>query len=315
MSLSWLNQPSLVATNGIATLLGLPMAEALIAGDSLSLGTIKALNIAIFGLNVFAVGQPGRIDSPENLEECEDKKKDDESPSLRDYLSGNSLVAPSPWAFAIWGFIYLGEFIFVVSSTAFVQENGPEEILYRKVSGSFMVAQVFQILWTASFRPKYKGNLIFISASMLAGIAYSLNRAHAQFAATDVGVRDFVLYFLPLSLHFGWTTAASLVNLNGGLAMLKQVPLVITTSVGHLSAVLATVLGVYVTTHRRAPVFGCVIAWALTACATGMGKRIQQGAKGKSNSQLMTAQRRQRWLCFVGACLSAGAAGFLALGY
>ena len=84
-----------------------------------------------------------------------------------------------------------------------------------------MMGQIFQTLWTASFRPKYKGRLIYISGAMLTGIAYSLSRAHAGFVfdGSLYDMKEYLLYFLPMTLHFGWTTAAALVNWNGSIAM------------------------------------------------------------------------------------------------
>ncbi|KAL7576309.1 hypothetical protein ACA910_018129 [Epithemia clementina (nom. ined.)] len=325
-----LNQPSLVSACGLAAIGASSFIENLIADETrCSLPVIKILNVGVYGLSLFAVQQPGRIDGESQLkakhEESKKKASEEDDPSIRDYLSGKSLVAPSGWAFAIWGPIFLGELIFVASSTVMVKTTSPVAPLFRKVSGSFIMAHAFQILWTASFRPKYKGNLMYISACMLSGIAYSLSKAHFHFSSSKSpsSRSEYLLYFLPITLHFGWTTAASLVNLNGAVAATtttkstteKKQDSILPTAVGHASAVLATGLGATISIVREAPVFGAVIAWALSACATEMQKRIleKQSSSIPATKGKVIAEKVQKWLCVAGAIMSMTASAYVAL--
>lgn len=76
------------------------------------------------------------------------------------------------------------------------------------------------------------------------------------------------LFFLvPVALHFGWTTAASLVGWNLYVASLEA-----STSLkllaACLSVLLATVVGARVTISRKSGLYGATIAWALFAVAT-----------------------------------------------
>jgi hypothetical protein len=99
-------------------------------------------------------------------------------------------------------------------------------------------------------------------------------------------------------MHFGWLTAATLVNLNSSLAaMHDNETLAIAT--GHFSVVLACALGVGVTMAQSTPAYGLTLAWALTACGTGMA------SKSKSTQTLAT--NVQKYLCFVGAGVCAAA--------
>merc|ERR1712183_627735 len=154
------------------------------------------------------------------------------------------------------------------------------ENLLREISGPYAMAQLFTMLWTASFRPRYEQGrrcYRYVSALALAGIAVSLSICHKSYAnggtknSITLSLIEYILYGLPLSLHFGWTTAASLVNLNGMFAMktkdaalrkdkqeqideesnAKSVAIL-----GHASVVLATMIGVSVTWIRKAPVYG-----------------------------------------------------------
>lgn len=158
----------------------------------------------------------------------------------------------------------------------------------KKVSGPFVMAQVFQVLWTSSFRPKYSGNLMFISAAALGGIAFSLSRAHAQYTVSpkQYDGLQYLLYFLPLSLHFGWTSAASLVNLNAAVALQKDVSPKTVAWFGHVSVVAAAALGAFVAIKRSAPVYAGVITWALLAVANGMAKRITATEKEEDQNRV-----------------------------
>lgn len=179
-----------------------------------------------------------------------------------------------------------------------VRAGSPLADRWTQMTGPFVVANLFQTLWTASFRPKYKGPYRWVSAGMLGGVAYALSKAHT--ALLGLGGGPYLLLGLPISLHFGWTTAATLVNINGSLAANlsqeqdndndnKNKKSSVLAWVGHGSVWLATSLGVWITVQRRAPVYGGVIAWALTAVADGMRERIE--AQG---DEPMT-KRQQRW--------------------
>jgi hypothetical protein len=194
-------------------------------------------------------------------------------------------------AFSIWAPIFLGEFV-SVSAQLFVSETASIVPLLRKLSAPFVIANIFQSLWTAAFRPKYKGFAKFTSPMLLSGIAYSLSKAHAAIIAasssSSLPMSQYLLYGLPLSLHFGWTTAASLVNWNGAIATLFSdngggggggVSAENVARIGHITVIGAATLGSIVTITRGAPVYGGVLSWALWAVASGMKKRIQSTEK------------------------------------
>jgi hypothetical protein len=220
---------------------------------------------------------------------------------------GRSLVAPAGWAFVIWAPIFIGEMIMVTSQLALPESSSVAPII-KQLTGPYVAAQLFQTLWAASFRPKYQGMWRFVSAMNLSGTAYSLSFCHAVYTQSDhqsYSNGQYVLYFLPLSLHFGWTTAASLVNINGMVAM-GDVSSKTVAWFGHGSVVAATVLGVWVTTTRSAPVYGGVIAWALAAVASGMKTRIHETVKEDQDRVGVYGAKTQRILCVAGAVISAG---------
>ena len=165
-----------------------------------------------------------------------------------------------------------------------------------------------QSLWCAAFRPTYnEGWYKYVSVVMLGGTAYSLSFVHA-IAQTTIAVPWW--YFLPLTVHFGWTTAATLLNLNGSLAMDRDTNDSTLVALGHASAVVATLLGV--TLAPTAPAYGLTVAWALAACADGMTKRLNdpQSQQNQSSSTLRTGASVQRVLCWMGSAACVGAAAW-----
>lgn len=340
ISLEALNSPLLVAIAGAAGVLGLPFIESLAADGVLSFAALKTANTACFAVQLVAVSIPGRIDgqvaeamaeekagakkggAAEKLSISNRKEEKEEKPGkIFTPRNGRTLVSPAGWAFAIWGPIFLGEMAFVAAQFS-VDETSELGPILRKVSVPFAMAQTFQTLWCAAFRPKYKGNLMYISSGLLSAVAYSLSRAHAAFSSVNKsGVASpHGIFFLPLAMHFGWTTAASLVNLNGALSMKESTSDGTIALAGHASAVVAAGLGVFVTLTRSAPTFGGVIAWALLACADGMRDRLDKAKKVREKKDedgtlpyvgVHGAQTQFR-LCRLGSLSSGAAAMFVA---
>jgi hypothetical protein len=170
----------------------------------------------------------------------------------------------------------------------------------------YVMANVFQSLWCASFRPKYiKTGWMGVSFAALACTAFSLSKVHKLVLGLS-GWR-YLVYGLPISLHFGWVTAAALVNLNGAIAMNVNVSAETVAWAGHVSVVAATALGILVTVTRRAPLYGCVIGWALAAVADGMEKRIDSTKQEKDQRKVgLLGAKTQRRLSQVGSFLTVG---------
>lgn len=318
MSLSSLNQPSILASSGIAAGIALPLIETAIENGSLPFEVVRILNSVLYALNVYATSQPGRIDEQDQVEFSKGKSSASFSSSkgqipgsfkemkrLTPSSRGRNMLVPSGWAFAIWAPIFIGELLFCAASFAL---DGKSELagVVKQVSNGFMMSQLFQVLWTAAFRPKHTGKAAYLSAVMLSGIAWSLSRAHQAFTADrSYNLMSYLIFFLPLSLHFGWTTVASLVTLNGTFAMSKVVSGRILAWAGHVSVVAATALAVSVTIIRQAPIYGCVLAWALTAVATEMQKRVEDTVKEDPSLPGIYGAKTQRWLSLSGATVSA----------
>jgi len=319
MSLAALNQPGLIAGLGIGLHVALPYVGEL----NLPFKTLRWINFVTFGMNMVSVSMPGRIDGEQAKELSNPSYNVDESAKALSPKVGKTLVAPSGWAFAIWGPIFMGELALVLAQfTLDPATLSPLASMIQRLSLPFSAAQLFQCLWCASFRPKYEGSLMYISTAMLSSIAWSLSQAHAVTSSSSfTSLVEYLLYGWPVAMHFGWTTAASLVNLNGAVA--KQASYAtpkVMAGVGHASAVAATGLGVYLTVTRSAPVYGGVIAWALTAVADSITKRLAAAAEAQetkksddSDSKELFGAKPQQYLSYGGAILCAATSLVVAL--
>merc|ERR1719183_1183 len=226
----------------------------------LSQSQAKAVIAASMVLNLLSVSVDGRLDSVIT------------QAGMLSPVSGRTLIAPEGWAFAIWGPIFLGETTFCALQL-FAPEDSKVSVTNVEFVSGWASACVAQTLWCASFRPIFaQSGQLWVSAVFLALTPMCLSRAHAVFTVRNDSKREAITYF-PFALHFGWTSAAALVNTNAVVAYSSAGAGVI-AAVGHLSIIPALVLGVSVALKRSAPVYAFVLAWALAAVADGMRTRV-----------------------------------------
>lgn len=301
--LSQLNSPPTVLSAGAVVLAGLPLASAF-AATAATLGLLQAANVTAYAVNCASVSISGRIDG-QAQDELQGRKTDDKTyQTVYSPTKGRSLIAPAGWAFAIWGPIFAGEAIFCGSILIGASESVTATL--PVITAPFVAANILQSLWCASFRPSYmKGTWErYVSMAMLGGTAFCLSQVHEASASS--------LLFLPLTMHFGWTTAATLVNLNGSVAM-SDVADTTVIAVGHASSVVATLLGAGVSLAQQSPAYGLTVAWALAACADGMKKRRTESQP--LSLDISKGMKVQQLLCYSGSgiCATAAAASYFGL--
>eukprot|EP00930_Biecheleria_cincta_P039468 TRINITY_DN27132_c0_g2_i1.p1 TRINITY_DN27132_c0_g2~~TRINITY_DN27132_c0_g2_i1.p1 ORF type:complete len:314 (+),score=27.37 TRINITY_DN27132_c0_g2_i1:60-1001(+) len=206
---------------------------------------LRSASVLAFLLNVYFVSLPGRFDG-------------DPDTALR----MPTLLAPAPWAFAIWAVIYIGELFGLVWICVCARKCEPE--LIAKSTVAWCAANVAQSLWCCAFRPWAK-DALWLSAILLGATAACLFPAQAGMKQ----VRDRGTYWavvFPRSLHLGWTTAATLVNLNSYVSIVCGPIVAMTCAIG--SVVLALYVGIVFCSHGLPSATGA-IAWALWALGTG----------------------------------------------
>lgn len=265
------------------------------------------LNIGAFAVNVASVSVPGRIDGQMAEQAKKQKmakasKEGGGSSSKKDALGRKdaagggdvagvprdsmyrSLVTPAGWAFAIWGVIFTTEAIFTAAQA--LPASSPSSLspeaaaVYASVAPWWAMACGLQALWCAAFRDWARAPRHFwLSGAILAAEAAALGGAHrvlrVAVAEGMVSTGAYLACHLPVSLHFGWITAAAVVNANSLVAVVAPPPHV-QLSFAFASVWGAAALGALVTANTGDPLFAGVLAWALSAVAADGGRRVKE---------------------------------------
>ena len=250
----------------------------------------------------------GSSDNYGDDEENQQKKDQDTTTVIvsedPDWLRARTLLVPAGWAFAIWGIIYLGEATFcaisilspflqnlsMVSSSKYLAWIVDVPSVLPETTIPFVIANLTQSLWSVSFRPSYNvGWYKYISCVMLGCTAFALSYVPVPSTSSEEISATWLL--LPMILHYGWTTAATLVNLNGSIAMDINVSDTTVAVVGHASSVLATLIGVIVAVFDESPAYGLTVSWALTGCAVGINARMVPESAGSETSAVASSTK------------------------
>jgi len=211
-----------------------------------------------FILFFIATSIPGRLDMKLGKPKKEDMR----------------FFTPSPWAFAIWGPIFLGEMAMAITTAVAPGAlSGPAgDRWLMEMAPSYAAAALHQVLWTGAFR-EWALDKLWISASLLTFAAVGLFSAHGTITRAlsipdHVSTWGYIAAALPVSMHFGWMTCAAALSWNNVLNKFGAPTKV------QLSAAIATCYGAaallgHVSFWGKDPVPALVGAWALWAVSTG----------------------------------------------
>ena len=207
-------------------------------------------------VNNLAVRVPGRYDGQSEMA------------SEKPTAATANLFSPAGWAFAIWGPIFGGEWLMML----YLLNVPAAAPLGAAAAPGWCAACAAQSAWCATFRPSVCGPAtLWLPAGLLAATGACLGVAHRAIRSTGHGPAHQRIAERPVTLHYGWITAAALVNLNNWLARRgSSVRLKEVAAQGSVALAVATAAAVTITT--RDPIFPLVIAWALAAVAADGGK-------------------------------------------
>eukprot|EP00967_Tisochrysis_lutea_P080537 scaffold110640_cov31-Tisochrysis_lutea.AAC.1 len=266
---------------------------------------------AAFAINIAAAAVPGRLDTG--------------VPGGQELAT---LIAPSKFAFAIWGLIYAGESLGLMEvvgwfrlgmftsectgstlSTPLIaksQRAGTEgseeakeaalESAVRKSNNTWIGANVAQALWCLTFHKELVqiGWLWFPALMLGAAAALLFVSQRRLIAASREQSTKTVALIRPRSIHLGWLLAACLVNVNLFVANSGFSPSSVLATAACslvLAAVAATAL-----LSQGMPGAAASLSWALYATSTGSprGSKLmdeigQATIEGLSKAELATS--------------------------
>eukprot|EP01036_Dinobryon_divergens_P028665 gene28665-37647_t len=225
-----------------------------------------------FALNLVTVSLPGRFDSI-SAEEAQKKKlnaiSEDDAKQIEVTMPWTTFFEPSPWAFAIWGVIYLTELL--LTGFVFCLGNIQRSVV-ESATACWVAGNAFQSIWCLCFRPEYRQSL-WLPMMFLGLSSFSFFKAHQEItlligssSASLHSLQKLGLYLFrfPFSLHATWLAAATLLNLNAWAAV-QRLPTSWQADAAYLSGLLAFLVSAGVTAWSGDPFVALTAAWALTA--------------------------------------------------
>lgn len=205
------------------------------------------LNLVAYILNVtlvYGLGNAGWLGTPDNGE------------LSRKY---QTLVTPKSSAFIIWAVIFMFQGAFAVAQL--LPRFRAQPMVLKGASYWYSVVGALQIGWTIAFAYEVIPlSLVFMWLlwCALAAILYS-----QYYAKSDGSLWEFWILRFPFSVHAGWITAASALNVNVLVVSMDQ-PADVQLAVGIVSLAVLHAVSVWVIFYIRRPnwTIACVLSWA-----------------------------------------------------
>lgn len=173
---------------------------------------------------------------------------------------GDQTLRAAPYAFSIWGLIYLGVFAYGIWQLV---RQTPESAPLRAVAWPSVIALLGCAAWlfAAAFDQKVLTVLIIVTsaAAMISGLL----RARPHRGEVGAGTRFFI--FWPLGLLAGWLTIASFINLITVLTAWGLIGPDIAQTAAYAGILGVVMVGSAVIWRLRHLAYGLPIVWGLIA--------------------------------------------------
>jgi hypothetical protein len=174
-----------------------------------------------------------------------------------------TLVTPAPYAFGIWGLIYLALAGFVVYywRMAFQAPEADDPAL--RVGGWFIVTCVVNCCWVLAWLYDQTGLSVFLMVVLLVSLMRIV-------VLTDMEISDplwpvIVFVWWPFCYYAGWITVALLANIAAWLVKLEVTGFELIWAIGMI--LLAGAVYLWMTWKRNMREYAIVGVWALVAVA------------------------------------------------
>jgi len=120
-----------------------------------------------------------------------------------------TLITPDGYAFSIWGLIFTAEGLFALIQL-FYKPIRDSDVLSQGVSYWWIAACVSQCCWTFAFAQE----VIWLACIFMICIWISLSLILFNTYYMKYSTAEFWALVAPFQLHFGWISAASVLNIN-----------------------------------------------------------------------------------------------------
>ena len=130
-----------------------------------------------------------------------------------------TLITPAPYAFGIWGLIYLSLIAFVVygAGISFRESVSADPVL--RVGGWFLVTCIANCCWVLAWLYDYTGVSMLLVLVLLASLFRIVVLTDMEL--TDPPLRVIAFLWWPFCFYTGWIMVALLANLSAWLVKLR----------------------------------------------------------------------------------------------
>src|SRR5579871_4405809 len=182
---------------------------------------------------------------------------------------------PAPYAFSIWGLIYLGLLGFAIYQARALAGNTEAAVLVHQVNGWFLLSCIANCCWVLAFVYGHTGLSILCMIVLFISLFMIILRTDMEL--TDPPPRVIVFVWWPFCLYSGWISVALLANIAFWWRKMEFSALGIHAAIWAVIMVLAAgALGLLMTWKRNMREFALAEAWGLIAVgvANAYGARL-----------------------------------------
>ena len=174
--------------------------------------------------------------------------------------NGDQTLRAAPYAFSIWGLIYLGVFAYGVWQLV---RQTPESAPLRAVAWPSVIALVGCGAWLFAAAYDQKALSVLIIVGSAAAMVTGLLRARPHRGEVGAGTRFFI--FWPLGMLAGWLTIASFLNVITVLTAWGVIAPAIAQAAALAGIAGVLIVGAAVVGRLRHLAYGLPIVWGLIA--------------------------------------------------
>ncbi|MBC7425958.1 MAG: hypothetical protein H7321_05430 [Bacteroidia bacterium] len=169
----------------------------------------------------------------------------------------DNLFTPAPYAFAIWGIIYLSFIIYCITQLLPRSQKHEE---YELLSGPLLLANIGGSLWIFVYTNYWIGmSVVVIFAMLILGMILFIR---SYKAAYTLGYK----VTIPFALFFGWISVAVIASVSSWLVSIGWNGAGISETVWTVIMItVATIAALITGISYKDPIFPAVVAWATIA--------------------------------------------------
>ncbi|WP_326985822.1 tryptophan-rich sensory protein [Chryseobacterium sp. MP_3.2] len=178
----------------------------------------------------------------------------------------DNLFTPAGYAFSIWGIIYLLMLGFVIYTgrSLFKPENDDSDELVEKIGWWFVISCIANCGWIVTWLYGYTG----ISVLVLVVSIISLLMILLEALKYNNGIAERWFIRIPFQIYAGWVSVALIAATAAWLTKMEWTRFGISeVNWTLILIIIASVIHLFMTWKKNAPVFALVAVWALIAIA------------------------------------------------